>query len=127
MSKVPAEDPVPGPSGGPGQVLDVSPSGIGDIGRLFDGQGEELADAAREATRRLMDIGDFWGSDDAGRAFHDGKDGKAGYGARAADLESEVHALATAYALIGDRLVMMGRNVAVADWASIARMLEGDR
>lgn len=108
-------------------MLDVSPSGLGDIGRLFGGQGEDIAGAVREATRRLMDIGDFWGRDDAGRAFHDGGDGKAGYGARAADLEHELHALATVYAVIGDRLVLMGRNVAVADWASVARLLEGDR
>jgi hypothetical protein len=91
---------------------------------LFEHQGADLTGAAIEAVKRLQSIGDFWGHDGAGRKFHEGEGGKAGYGARCADIVAEIDALATAYDHIGDRLVLMGRNVRDADWASVPRLPE---
>ncbi|MDH2425940.1 hypothetical protein [Sphaerisporangium sp. TRM90804] len=109
------------------QVLDASPQGLANLGALFDGQGDDVAGAVGEAMKRLASIGDFWGDDGAGHAFYHGSGGKVGYAGRAADLEAELRALATAYGRIGDNLVVMGRNIQAADWASIARWLEHGR
>ncbi|MFC4584697.1 WXG100 family type VII secretion target [Sphaerisporangium corydalis] len=119
---------VTGPAaGGPGPGLDVSPSGLADLAKLFDVQVTDLNGAMREAAGRLAAIGAFWGGDEAGRKFHEGDGGRAGYGAVAADITSDVRALSTVYDGIGDRLVVMGRNVRAADWASIPRLPEVPR
>ncbi|WP_248961037.1 hypothetical protein [Sphaerisporangium perillae] len=117
----------PGTAEGGGPVVDVSHMGLRDLGRLFDGQGEDIAGAIGAAMKQLMAIGDFWGDDEAGRAFYEGKDGKAGYGTRAAELDTDLHALATAYTRIGDRLVMMVKNLQLTEWASIAESLEAGK
>jgi hypothetical protein len=109
-------------SGAPG--LNVSPLGLTHLAKLFDDQGADLSEAAGETVKRLMAIGNFWGDDGAGRAFFEGDGGKAGYGAISADINAEVNALATTYARIGDCLAVMGRNVRLADWASIPNLPE---
>ena len=108
--------------GGPG--LDVSPLGLADLARLFDGQGGDLTDAAIETVKRLTAIGNFWGDDGAGQKFYEGAGGKGGYGAMSTDIAHEVDALAKIYVRIGDRLLVMGKNVALADWDSIPSLPE---
>lgn len=102
-----------------GSALDVSPQGLAGLARRFDVQGSELVEVLRDAARRLDAIGDFWGHDSAGRKFYEAEGGRGGYGNTSADIAHEVRALAITYAGIGDHLVIMGRNVAAADWASI--------
>ncbi|WP_405140172.1 hypothetical protein OG589_25175 [Sphaerisporangium sp. NBC_01403] len=107
-----------------GKVLDLSSAGLTQLGKLLEAQGVDLTEALKEAETELAGIGNFWGDDDAGRGFHDGKGDRSGYRTRSEDVHDEIRALGKVHAGIGDRLDLMGKNVEVADWDSIPKLPE---
>lgn len=108
----------PPPSGGPapGPPLGIDGAELKRQAARLREEAAGLAEDLSAVLRGLEGLGAFWGDDDAGRAFHEGAEGRPGYRVRRDTAVAGVNAFTTAYERIADGLVRMAANVEMAEW-----------
>jgi hypothetical protein len=74
--------------------------------------------------KELDAIGDFWGDGKEGVTFFKGQGGGMGYEAVTGQVMEGIDVFRSAHHEVAIRLLMTGGSVAVADWESVAAMLE---
>ncbi|MCK2218749.1 hypothetical protein MF672_033885 [Actinomadura sp. ATCC 31491] len=104
--------------------MEVHKRRLRSVADVFDQEREELARFVAGAARELEAIGDFRGDGKEGAAFFKGQGGAGGYEAVTGQIMAGTEAWLGAHREIAARLRLMAASVDVADWESIAAILE---
>lgn len=80
---------------------------------------QSLTVALDEAMQALSALGDFWGSDENGRLFYEGAQGRKGFRAATEEIGQHVKNVENAYTRIGENLAAAGANFETAEWATV--------
>ncbi|GAA5062446.1 hypothetical protein HNP84_007937 [Thermocatellispora tengchongensis] len=120
-----ADPDAPGGASGPRAETptDVDPRNLVKREQDFYEEHTAVVRAVADAMERLAALGNFWGDDSDGRRFYEGAEGRNGYRAASAAVESHAANLAEAYLRIGNDLVIAGTNIQGANWDTIAQMV----
>lgn len=115
----------------PQKQMKIDPSELRSQAGKLNAIGDELQTKLANAIKALHGLGNFWGDDQFGEPFHNGVNGKPGYGAQLDNVSTDTNAIIKGYHEIAGLphshrgvggLSQMANNVDVANWNSIVSL-----
>jgi hypothetical protein len=115
----------------PKKPLHVDPAELRAQAGGLNTVGDTLQANLAKAINALEGLGNFWGDDQYGHMFHDGANGRPGYGAQHDTVSTDTNAIISGYHEIAGLptrhhgaggLSEMANNVDVANWNSLAAL-----